>query len=158
MRLAVKYQICIRLLSAFLFISVIGTTVWLWTEGQAALGVIAATTAMVLKLDSLAEFIMWHVTMLFENVGTIQDGMKTLGKPIEIQDKPDATELKVPHGEISFENVSFAYNDKNVIDHFNLTIKPGEKIGIVGRSGAGKCYRYELSIDLCTEHESADVS
>ncbi len=138
MRLAVKYQICIRLLSAFLFISVIGTSVWLWTEGQAALGVIAATTAMVLKLDSLAEFIMWHVTMLFENVGTIQDGMKTLGKPIEIQDKPDATELKVPHGEISFENVSFAYNDKNVIDHFNLTIKPGEKIGIVGRSGAGK--------------------
>jgi ATP-binding cassette subfamily B multidrug efflux pump len=78
MRLGVKYQISIRLLSAFLFIGVIGTSVWLWTEGQAAIGVIAATTAMVLKLDSLAEFIMWHVTMLFENVGTIQDGMKTL--------------------------------------------------------------------------------
>ncbi|MDU6100514.1 MAG: ABC transporter ATP-binding protein, partial [Acinetobacter sp.] len=153
MRLAVKYQICIRLLSAFLFISVIGTSVWLWTEGQAALGVIAATTAMVLKLDSLAEFIMWHVTMLFENVGTIQDGMKTLGKPIEIQDKPDAIELKVPHGEISFENVSFAYNDKNVIDHFNLTIKPGEKIGIVGRSGAGKSTLIQLLLHFYSIHQ-----
>ena len=144
MRLGVKYQISIRLLSAFLFIGVIGTSVWLWTQGQAAIGVIAATTAMVLKLDSLAEFIMWHVTMLFENVGTIQDGMKTLGKPIQIQDKPHAKQLTVQRGEIRFEDVSFAYNQKNVIDHFNLTIKPGEKIGIVGRSGAGKSTLIQL--------------
>jgi ATP-binding cassette subfamily B multidrug efflux pump len=80
----------------------------------------------------------------FENVGTIQDGMKTLGKPIQIQDKKDATELKVQQGEIRFEDVSFAYNQKNVIDHFNLTIKPGEKIGIVGRSGAGKSTLIQL--------------
>ncbi len=144
MRLGVKYEISIRFLSAFLYIGVIGTSVWLWTQGQAAIGVIAATTAMVLKLDSMAEFLMWHVTMLFENVGTIQDGMKTLGKPVQIQDKEDATELTVQKGEIRFENVSFAYNQKNVIDHFNLTIKPGEKIGIVGRSGAGKSTLIQL--------------
>ena len=144
MRLGAKYQISIRLLSGFLYISVIGTAVWLWTQEQAAIGVIAATTAMVLKLDSLAEFLMWHVTMLFENVGTIQDGMQTLGKQIQIQDKPNAAELKVQHGEIRFEDVSFAYNQKNVIDQFNLTIKPGEKIGIVGRSGAGKSTLIQL--------------
>ena len=144
MRLGVKYQIYIRLLSALLFIGVIGTSVWLWTQGQAAIGVIAATTAMVLKLDSMAEFMMWHITMLFENVGTIQDGMQTLGKPIQIQDQPNATELNVPRGEICFENVGFAYNQNNVIEHFNLTIQPGEKIGIVGRSGAGKSTLIQL--------------
>ena len=144
MRLGAKYQISIRLLSGFLYISVIGTAVWLWTQEQAAIGVIAATTAMVLKLDSLAEFLMWHVTMLFENVGTIQDGMQTLGTPIQIKDKPNATALKIQQGEIRFEDVSFAYNQKNVIDHLNLTIKAGEKIGIVGRSGAGKSTLIQL--------------
>ncbi len=144
MRLGVKYQISIRLLSAFLYIAVIGTSVWLWTQGQAGIGVIAATTAMVLKLDSMAEFMMWHITMLFENVGTIQDGMKTLGTPIQIQDQPNATELKIKQGTIQFENVSFAYNQKNVIDGFNLNIQAGEKIGIVGRSGAGKSTLIQL--------------
>lgn len=144
MRLGVKYQISIRLLSAFLYIAVIGTSVWLWTQGQAGIGVIAATTAMVLKLDSMAEFMMWHITMLFENVGTIQDGMKTLGTPIQIQDQPNATELKIKQGSIKFENVSFAYNQKNVIDGFNLNIQAGEKIGIVGRSGAGKSTLIQL--------------
>ncbi len=69
--------------------------VWLWTQGLAALGVIAATTAMILKLNSMAEFMMWHMSALFENVGTIQDGMQTLGKKINIQDKPEAKPLAV---------------------------------------------------------------
>ena len=99
---------------------------------------------MILKLNSIAEFMMWQSSALFENVGTIQDGMKTLGRPIHIQDKPDAQPLQVQHGEIKFEDVSFAYQNKNVIDHFNLTIKPGEKIGIVGRSGAGKSTLIQL--------------
>ncbi len=99
---------------------------------------------MILKLNSIAEFMMWQSSVLFENVGTIQDGMKTLGSPIHIQDKPDAQPLQVQHGEIKFEDVSFAYQNKNVIDHFNLTIKPGEKIGIVGRSGAGKSTLIQL--------------
>ncbi len=144
MRLGVKYEISINLLSGFLFISMIGTSVWLWINGQTALGVIAATTAMVLKLDSISQFMMWHVTMLFENVGTIQDGMQTMGRQINIQDKPDAKQLEVSQGSIQFRDVSFAYNDKNVIEHFNLDIKAGEKIGIVGRSGAGKSTLIQL--------------
>src|SRR5690606_3182993 len=94
-----------------------------WMEGQAELGIIAATTAMILKLNSIAEFMMWQTSALFENVGTIQDGMKTLGRKIAIEDKPNAKELQLQHGEIKFDNVSFAYNDKNVIDQFNLTIR-----------------------------------
>lgn len=144
MRLAAKYNIATNLLIIVLYGGVLGTAVWLWMDGQAELGVIAAATAMILKLSSISEFMMWQTSALFENVGTIQDGMKTMGRPIHIQDKPDATDLKVQQGEIKFEDVSFAYNDKNVINQFNLTIRPGEKIGIVGRSGAGKSTLIQL--------------
>lgn len=144
MRLGAQYEISILLLSVVLYGGVLGTAIWLWMEGQAELGIIAATTAMVLKLNSIAEFMMWQTSALFENVGTIQDGMKTLGRKITIEDKLGAKELQLKHGEIKFENVSFAYNDKNVIDQFNLTIHPGEKIGIVGRSGAGKSTLIQL--------------
>ena len=144
MRLAAKYNITTNLLIIVLYGGVLGTAVWLWMDGQAELGVIAAATAMILKLSSISEFMMWQTSALFENVGTIQDGMKTMGRPIHIQDKPDATDLKVQQGEIKFEDVSFAYNDKKVINQFNLTIRPGEKIGIVGRSGAGKSTLIQL--------------
>ena len=144
MRLGVQYEISINLLSVVLYGGVLGTAIWLWMNGKAELGIIAATTAMILKLNSIAEFMMWQTSALFENVGTIQDGMKTLGRPINIQDQKDAKALQDPHGEIKFENVSFAYNNKNVIDQLNLTIQPGEKIGVVGRSGAGKSTLIQL--------------
>ena len=144
MRLGTLFEISTTILSAVLFIGVIGTAVWLWIQGEAGLGVIAATTAMILKLNSMSEFMMWQMSMLFENVGTIQDGMSTLGKPVNIKDKVDAKPLQVTQGQIKFEDVCFAYNEKNVIDHFNLTIRPGEKIGVVGRSGAGKSTLIQL--------------
>ena len=144
MRLGTAYEISINLLTAILFFGVLGTAVWLWFIGEANIGVIAATTAMILKLNSMASFMMWQTSALFENIGTIQDGMTTLAKPIAIQDKEAALPLKVHSGAIKFDNVSFAYNQKNVINHLNLEIKPGEKIGIVGRSGAGKSTLIQL--------------
>ena len=148
MRLGTKYEICINLLTAVLFFGVLGTAVWLWLQGEAQIGVIAATTAMILKLNSMAEFMMWQTSALFENIGTIQDGMKTLGKPIHIQDSPNALPLNIDKGGISFDQVTFAYNDKKVIDQLNLDIKPGEKIGIVGRSGAGKSTLIQLLLNF----------
>lgn len=150
MRLGTLFEVITTLLSAVLFIGVIGTAVWLWLNGQAGLGVIAATTAMILKLNSMSEFMMWQTSMLFENVGTIQDGMQTLGKPVNIQDKPNAKPLIVSQGNIKFEDVCFAYNKENVIDHFNLNIRPGEKIGVVGRSGAGKSTLIQLLLHFYT--------
>lgn len=150
MRLGTLFEISTTLLSAVLFIGVIGTAVWLWLNGQAGLGVIAATTAMILKLNSMSEFMMWQTSMLFENVGTIQDGMHTLGKPVNIQDKPNAKPLILSQGNIKFEDVCFAYNKKNVIDHFNLNIHSGEKIGVVGRSGAGKSTLIQLLLHFYT--------
>lgn len=150
MRLGTAYELCINLLTAVLFFGVLGTAVWLWLQGQAAIGVIAATTAMILKLNSMAEFMMWQTSALFENVGTIQDGMQTLGRQINIQDKEDAKPLVVTQGNIKFSDVTFAYNSKKVIDHFNLDIQPGEKIGIVGRSGAGKSTLIQLLLHFYT--------
>ena len=144
MRLAVKYEIATKLLSIFLYFTVLGTAIWLWMQGQAGLGVIAATTAMILKLDSISTFMMWNIAMLFENVGTIQDGMKTLGRPISIQDQPDAKQLELKQGDIEFKDVNFAYNERPILQNFNLNIRAGEKIGIVGRSGAGKSTLIQL--------------
>lgn len=144
MRLGTCYDLSLNLLTILLYGGVLGTAIWLWMNGKAELGVIAAATAMILKLNSIAEFIMWQSSALFENVGTIQDGIKTLARPIKIQDKVDATELKVHHGKIEFNNVSFSYHDQPVINQLNLTIQPGEKIGIVGRSGAGKSTLIQL--------------
>lgn len=150
MRLGTSYEICINLLTAVLFFGVLGTAVYLWLVGQAALGVIAATTAMILKLNSMAGFMMWQTSALFENVGTIQDGMNTMGKSINIQDKPDAKALEIQAGSIQFNQISFAYNEKNVIHDFNLHIKAGEKIGIVGRSGSGKSTLIQLLLHFYT--------
>jgi len=82
---------------------------------------------------------MWEMTMLFENLGTVQDGIGSISKPRVVEDRPDATELKVTRGEIAFENIRFHYGKKGgVIEDLSLTIRPGEKVGLVGRSGAGK--------------------
>lgn len=169
MRLGTLFEISTNLLTIVLFFGVLGTAIYLWLSGQAALGVIAATTAMILKLNSMAEFIMWQTSSLFENIGTIQDGMKTMSKPIAIQDKIDAQTLDVKKGAIKFDHVCFAYHDgqKNIIDQFNLDIKAGEKIGIVGRSGAGKSTLIQLLLHFhqlnqgtisIDGHNIADVS
>jgi ATP-binding cassette subfamily B multidrug efflux pump len=101
---------------------------------------VAAATAMALWLQGMSHWLMWEMTSLFENIGTTQDGMKTLSRPRNVLDAPDATVIDVPRGEVRFEHVSFRYADggRRVIDDFNLTVNPGEKIGVVGRSGAGK--------------------
>jgi len=126
-------------LSMGLIMSTAGVTLWLWTQGKVGVGAVAASTALALRLNGISHWIMWELASLFENIGTVTDGMNTLSRPHTIVDAPDATELVVPRGEVRFEDVGFAYGGKRqVIDHFSLTIKPGEKIGLVGRSGAGK--------------------
>ncbi len=144
MRLGTGYEVSIKALSLVLYIGVLGTAIWLWINGRAELGIIAATTAMILKLNSIAEFMMWQTSALFENVGTIQDGMKTLGSAIHIQDAIDAKQLVLSQGEIEFKNLEFAYNERKIIDGLSLKIHAGEKIGIVGRSGAGKSTLIQL--------------
>jgi ATP-binding cassette subfamily B multidrug efflux pump len=94
---------------------------------------------MALRLNGISHWIMWEFASLFEHVGTVRDGINTLARPRAIEDRPGATELAVSRGEIRFEHVSFGYGSaRRVVDDLSLYIRPGEKIGLVGRSGAGK--------------------
>ncbi|EHC7291445.1 ABC transporter ATP-binding protein, partial [Vibrio parahaemolyticus] len=114
-------------------------SIYLWLDSAISVGAIAIAVSLALRVNGMSMWIMWEVGALFENMGTVVDGMKTLSKPIDIQDKPNAKDLVVSQGGIQFDNVSFHYGEnKGVINHLNLDIKPGEKVGLVGRSGAGK--------------------
>ncbi|MGQ5521731.1 ABC transporter ATP-binding protein [Chitinimonas sp. PSY-7] len=139
MRLVSAFEIINHILSMALVASTAGVTLWLWMEGQVGVGAVAAATAMALRLNGISHWIMWEMASLFENVGTVQDGINTLSRPITVKDAPDAKPLVVSQGQVRFDNVTFAYGgEQPVIDNLNLTIKPGEKIGLIGRSGAGK--------------------
>lgn len=139
MRLVSGFEIVNHLLSMLLIAGTAGAALWLWTQGQVGMGAVAASTAMALRLNGISHWIMWEMSSLFEQIGTVQDGINTLSRPRRIVDTPKAGTLAVRRGEIRFEDVSFAYGgERTVIDHLNLTIRPGEKIGLVGRSGAGK--------------------
>jgi ATP-binding cassette subfamily B multidrug efflux pump len=139
MRLVTGFEIINHLLSVLLIGSTAGLSLWLWSRGQLGVGAVAAATAMALRLNGISQWVMWEFASLFEYIGTVQDGINTLGRPKTVTDVSNATHLEVTHGDVRFEDVTFAYGNKTpVIEHFNLHIRPGEKIGLVGRSGAGK--------------------
>ncbi len=143
MRLVSGIEIVNHSLSMGLILATGGTTLWLWSQGQVGVGAVAAATAMALRLNGMSHWVMWEMASLFENVGTVQDGINTLSRPHAVVDRADAKVLVVSRGEVRFERLVFAYGAtgpqaRRVIDDFTLTIRPGEKIGVVGRSGAGK--------------------
>lgn len=139
MRLATGFEIVNHALNMLLIVSTAGVALWLWTQSLLGIGAVAAATAMALRLNGMAHWIMWEMSSLFENIGTVQDGITTLTKPHLIEDVADAKPLKIQHSQIQFDQVNFAYHaDQPILDHLNLTIHAGEKIGLVGRSGAGK--------------------
>ncbi len=139
MRLVTWLQLTNQALNAFLILSTAGAALWLWSNSELGIGAVAATTAMALRLNGFAQWIMWEISSLFENIGTVQDGINTLTKPQTIEDQATAQPLLIQHSTVQFDNVSFAYSaDKPILNQLNLSINAGEKIGLVGRSGAGK--------------------
>ncbi|HHF6600830.1 TPA: ABC transporter ATP-binding protein [Haemophilus influenzae] len=139
MRLATSLDTLTYATNILLTLSTAILGIILWKNGQVGVGAIATATAMALRVNGLSRWIMWESARLFENIGTVNDGMNTLTKPHTIVDKPQASPLQVKQGEIKFNDITFAYDlTKPLLNHFNLTIKPGEKVGLIGRSGAGK--------------------
>ncbi|MGC9459633.1 ABC transporter ATP-binding protein [Vibrio genomosp. F10] len=139
MRLVTGFDVLVEITNYVLVFAVAAISIFLWMDGSITVGAIAIAISLALRINGMSMWIMWEVSALFENMGTVVDGMKTLAKPVDIVDKPEAKPLEVPHGGISFEDVSFHYGEnKGVISHLNLDIRPGEKVGLVGRSGAGK--------------------
>jgi ATP-binding cassette subfamily B multidrug efflux pump len=139
MRLATGLSASVSALNYLLVFSTAALSIWLWSENSVSIGAIAIAVGLAMRLNGMSQWIMWEVSALFENIGTVLDGIKTLSQPQTVVDKPDAEVLDVVAGAIEFKGVGFHYGkDSGVIDSLNLNIKAGEKVGVVGRSGAGK--------------------
>ncbi len=149
MRLVTVLNVLIDILNVLLLFSVSAMAIWLWLNDAITLGAIAVAIGLVLRLEGFSYWIMWEVAALFENIGVVIDGKTMLSKKRDVQDKPDATELTVSEGRIAFENIRFHYGKEGgVIDDLTLEVAPGEKLGLVGRSGAGKTTLMNLLLRL----------
>ncbi|MDQ0320546.1 ATP-binding cassette subfamily B multidrug efflux pump [Pararhizobium capsulatum DSM 1112] len=127
------------LLSGVMIVSMVALCVHLWLLGSVSAGAVAFTLALVLRLNFLLSRMMVQFNGIMRNIGTVQNAAETISKPIALVDREGASQLTVKHPGIAFENVSFHYGrGQSVIDNLTLTIRPGEKVGLVGRSGAGK--------------------
>ncbi|MEM9632003.1 MAG: ABC transporter ATP-binding protein [Pseudomonadota bacterium] len=139
MRLVTGLNIVLVFINMVLLTSIGGLAIILWQAGTVTIGEVTIAVAFVLRLQGMSHWILWELAGLFENIGTVQDGITTISREREVMDAPGAKALQVEQGEIRFENIRFHYGkESGVIDDLSLTIKPGEKIGLIGRSGAGK--------------------
>jgi len=154
MRLATGLNVTVQCLNYLLLFTTTAVAIYLWSFSLVTVGAIAIAISLALRLNGMSQWIMWEVSMLFENIGTVNDGMNTLSQPLDVTDQQDAKPLVVEAGSIRFNDVSFHYDkSEGVIEHLNLDIKPGEKVGLVGRSGAGKSTLVNL---LLRFHDLAD--
>ncbi len=144
MRLSTLLSITLTALNACLLFSVGAIGIWLWQIGQVTPGALAFSLGLVLRLQGMSHWIMWEVSRLFEQIGVVMDGVETIARDVSVVDAPAAAALSTRDGEIRFEDVHFNYGKAEdgdadrIIHNFSLTVEPAEKIGIVGRSGAGK--------------------
>lgn len=138
-RIFTVMDFCLVALNGLLIVGVVGWAVWLWTIGEASAGVVAAATALTLRLNSMTGWIMWAMSAFFRQLGVVAEGMETIAQPITLVDAPAAKELKIESGEIRMQALTHHYGrDQGGLQAIDVTVKPGERIGLVGRSGAGK--------------------
>ncbi|NWG71376.1 MAG: ABC transporter ATP-binding protein [Parvularculaceae bacterium] len=139
MRLVTQFEVANYVNNSLVVFAVAGLSIWLWLGDRITVGAIATGIALTLRINGMSQWIMWEVSGLFENIGTVYDGMGTMTKATAVVDAPQAGVLACPKGAIEFDRVKFHYGrEGGVIDEFSLKVAPGEKIGLVGRSGAGK--------------------
>jgi ATP-binding cassette, subfamily B, multidrug efflux pump len=147
MRIVTKMDMSLTLLNGLMILGVGGLAVWFWVEGTASVGLVAAALALVLRINSMTYWIMWASTNLAQNLGTVVEGMETIAQPINLVDRAAAPELRLDRGLIQIRNVSHHYGRGfGGLRDVALTIRPGEKVGVVGRSGAGKSTLVKLML------------
>jgi ATP-binding cassette, subfamily B, multidrug efflux pump len=139
LRLNTLFSFSLTTLNALLVTGTGAIAITLWVHGKVGVGTVAMALPLSWQIISIAGWVALRVTEIFENIGVVQEGMMTIARPIGLADRPGAKELMVTRGEISFKDVRFGYGrETGLIDGLTLTVKPGERIGLVGRSGAGK--------------------
>ncbi|UWP88463.1 ABC transporter ATP-binding protein [Aliiroseovarius crassostreae] len=139
LRLMTELSFGLNILNGMLITGVLGPALWLWTAGLISVGEVAAASALTVRLNGMSGWIMWVTIRLFEHAGVIREGLRSIAVPHELLDAPDATRLQINRGEIRFDALTHHYGrGKGGLDNVSITVKPGEKVGLVGRSGAGK--------------------
>ena len=144
MRLVTGLNVTMNIINYSLAFTIAAVSIWLWMSGSVSTGAIAIAIALSLRVNGMAQWIMWEMSNLFENLGTVVDGMNTLSNAPKITDSATANVMTASKGEIQFDHVDFIYpgktedQDHKIFNDLNIHIKAGEKIGLVGRSGAGK--------------------
>ncbi len=141
MRILTQFMFYLTAINALLLVSTSGIGLWLWAHGTVSAGVVATALPLAWQIANVAGWVSWEVTGIFENIGTVQEGMQSIAVPHSGVDRPDARALQVSRGEIELQDVTFSYGRRDgppVLDKLSLKIEPGERIGVVGRSGAGK--------------------
>ena len=141
MRVISQFMFWLAAMNAALLTSTAAIGIALWADGTIGAGVVATALPLAWQIANVAGWVSWEVTGIFENIGVVQEGMQTIAVPLTGVDKPDAVDLEVTRGEVRFEDVFFSYgrsDQQAVLDGLNITIRPGERVGLVGRSGAGK--------------------
>ncbi|MEB2854421.1 ABC transporter ATP-binding protein [Pseudomonas atacamensis] len=148
-RVVTSMDVAITAMNGLLIVGTTALALWLWTQSLITVGAIALATGLVIRIVNMSGWIMWVVTGIFENIGMVQDGLRTISQPVSVTDREQAKPLVVASGEVRFEHVDFHYGKKRgIIGDLNLTIKPGEKIGLIGPSGAGKSTLVNLLLRL----------
>ncbi|MET1079056.1 MAG: ABC transporter ATP-binding protein [Pseudomonas sp.] len=148
-RMVTSMDVAITAMNGALIVATTGLSLWLWSQGALSLGAIALATGLVIRIVNMSGWIMWVVSGIFENIGTVQDGMQTIAQPRTVQDQAQAPALLVERGGVHFEAVHFHYGKpEGVIAGLELRIEPGEKIGLIGPSGAGKSTLVNLLLRL----------
>ncbi|MCP1475014.1 ATP-binding cassette subfamily B multidrug efflux pump [Pseudomonas sp. EB276 TE3739] len=148
-RVVTSMDVAITTMNGLLIVGTTGLALWLWTQSLITVGAIALATGLVIRIVNMSGWIMWVVTGIFENIGMVQDGLRTISQPVSVTDREQAKPLAVTSGEVRFEHVDFHYGKKRgIIGDLNLNIKPGEKIGLIGPSGAGKSTLVNLLLRL----------
>lgn len=148
-RVVTSMDVTITVFNGLLIAGTTGLALWLWTQSLISVGAIALATGLVIRINNMSGWIMWVVGGIFENVGQVQDGMQTIALPRQVNDQPGAKPLVVRHGEVRFDQVDFSYGKGGgLISGLDLTVRPGEKIGLVGPSGAGKSTLVNLLLRL----------
>jgi ATP-binding cassette subfamily B multidrug efflux pump len=139
MRIYTTMDLALVTLNGLLIVGVVGWGVLLWMQGSASVGVVAAATALTLRLNAMTGWIMWALTTFFRQLGVVAEGMETIAQPIDLVDDKAASALELREGRIEIRDLSHHYGrNSGGLDKVSLTIEPGEKIGLIGRSGAGK--------------------
>jgi ATP-binding cassette subfamily B multidrug efflux pump len=139
MRLYTLLDVVLTILNGFLIVAVVGFGIRLWSKGAADLGVVAAATALTLRMNGMSGWIMWAVSSFFRELGVVKEGMQTIAQPVTLLDAPNAKPLVVENGAIEVDQLVHHYGRiSGGIDSVSLQIPAGQKVGLVGQSGAGK--------------------